>query len=226
MRGLIIIVIISALGLSFLNILSTEAQTEPQFLVTWRAGAYVSPDFGGKAMPSKGSEISASLEIIVAGKIADLSKQIIYWYLDNNFIKGGQGVKDIFFTASKPAGGNHNLRIQLPDFKGNLLIKTVDIPIVRPEVVIEAPFPNKKISGSKINLLGRPFFFNAQNQSLFDFNWTVNGLPPDTLDNPQTLEINLENSESGGVLNISLNIQNRGRTLESAFKTISLMLTK
>lgn len=177
-------------------------------------------------MPKEGSEIGASLEIFVGGKIADLSKQTIYWYLDNNFIKGGRGVQNIFFTASKPAGGDHNLRIQLPDFKGNLLIKTLDVPIVRPEVVIEAPFPDKKISGSKINLLGRPYFFNAQNRSLLDFNWTVNGQAPDKSDNPQNLEINLENSNGGGIINVSLSIQNRERTLESAFKTISLLLGK
>lgn len=177
-------------------------------------------------MPKQGSEIVASLEIVENGKIANLSKQTIYWYLDNNFIKGGQGIQDILFTASKPAGGSHNLRIQLPDFKGNPLIKTLDVPIVRPEVVIEAPYPYKKISGSKINLLGKPYFFNAQNQSIFNFNWTVNDRVPDRVGSPQNLEINLESSGGGGVLNISLDIQNQERTLESAFKTISLVFTK
>lgn len=224
MRRLIIIVIISALGFTSLNILNTGAQAEPTFLVTWKTATYTPPYFTGKVLAGAGSPLMIAFEIIENGKLVDLSRQTIYWYLDNNFVKGGQGVQNISFIADKnAAGGSHAIRIQLPDFRGDLLIKTIEVPVVQPEVVIEAPFPEKKISTSKVKLFGRPYFFNVKTPSKLNFSWKAAGEPAETSGGPESLDLTLgQNIPNGTTIPVALSINNPENIFEAASKAINL----
>src|ERR1039458_3932339 len=84
----------------FIPSAGVHAQTvsSPQFLVTWKATeSYIPPFYTWKALPTAGSNIVASVELVSGGRIINISSQNIYWYLDDVLMGGGAGVQQITF---------------------------------------------------------------------------------------------------------------------------------
>src|SRR3989344_4866664 len=105
------------------------AQTAPEFMVSWRALNFVPPEYQGKIFPINGTAIEAGFDLIDRGKIADLSKKEIRWFLDGTAIGNGIGKKTASFTVQKTANTVHNLRIEVADYNGTILRKNLAIPI-------------------------------------------------------------------------------------------------
>ena len=103
----------------------THAQTasSPQFLVTWKtSGSYIPSFYLGKALPTYGSQITASLELVSQGKILDLSNQTIYWYLEDNLVGGGVGVQQVTFPPVGEAP-NSIIVVETPEEAASLKVK-------------------------------------------------------------------------------------------------------
>ncbi len=201
----------------------TAPVTGPNILLTWSSNAYVPPGFSGKDMPTANSIITASAELVDNGKIINVSKQNIYWYQNNNFIDGGIGKQRISFSAPDVAGGTVSLRVEFPEYSKGSQLKTVNIQIARPEVVIEAPFPGGKFSSSPLTLIGQPYFFNIDSLSRLNFIWNVNGQSPQGAENPQVLNIKFGQLLSQADMAISLLAQNTDKRYQ--FETASKNLT-
>jgi hypothetical protein len=209
--------------------LTQGQQTKPKFLITWQAKSYVPPQYKGKVLPGAGSQIIASVELVDGGKLVDLSRQIIYWYANDNFVGGGEGVQTTSFNAGDNAPNTLSLRVQLPGYKNQnvLLIKTIEIPIAGPEVVIESPYPDGRFTNSPVQLKGIPYFFNVASQSDLGFTWSVNGETPPNAENPADLVVNINpDAPSGSTLNVGLTVQNPVNNSESASKIIGLTFIK
>lgn len=230
----LILIIVSGISAQFMvsSIKPSFAQSVPvsahKIFLTWRTNTYVPSGFSGKAMPTANSQITASAELIDNGKTVDLSKQNVYWYQDNNFISGGYGLQTVTFRAPDVAGGTIDLRVEFPNYSRGAQLKTVVIPIVRPEAVIESPFPNGKFSSSPVQLLGQPYFFNADTISKLNFNWTVNGQTPSGAENPQSLNVKFNTMLPDSALSVSLSVQNTdGRYQgEGASQNINLIYSQ
>jgi len=187
----------------------TNAQSAaPQMVVTWQAyGSYVPPEYGGKALPNQESELTASLEILLNGKLVDLSKQTIYWYLNNTLIGGGAGKQYIVFSPFGTAPAFLALKVELPSYNGNLLLHQIQIPLVNPKAVIDTPHPTGRFSGNPITLQGTPYFFYTSDPGTLSYAWSVNSQTSASAENPQTLQINLDPATpSGSSLGVSLTI--------------------
>ncbi len=230
----LILIIVSGISAQFMvsSVEPSFAQSvpaaAPKIFLTWRTNTYVPSGFSGKAMPTAGSQIAASAELIDNGKPVNLSKQNVYWYQDNNFIAGGYGSQAVVFRAPDVAGGTIDLRVEFPNYSKGAQLKTIAIPIVKPEAVIESPFPYGKFSSSPIQLLGQPYFFNADTISKLNFNWTVNGQAPSGAENPQNLNVKFNSMSPDSALSVSLSIQNtdsRYQT-EGASQNINLIYSQ
>lgn len=178
---------------------SAFAQTTagPQAVITWRViGGSAPSSYAGKVLPSANSAISASVAVLNNGKFVPLNNQTVYWYLDDNFIGGGTGEQIIAFGAP---GNNEtmSLRVEVPNY-GNGLMDTAYIPMVDPQVVIVAPYPNNTFTGSSVSLQAVPYFFSTTDLSQLAFSWDVNGQAVAAAENPQTLNINLSSSTPAG----------------------------
>ncbi|MEK9180480.1 MAG: hypothetical protein AAB897_03650 [Patescibacteria group bacterium] len=196
--------------------LSAQAQAQPYLWITWHAESYAPPGFGGKILPTAGSPITASFEVIGGGKPANVSAQTVYWYLNNELISNKAGTKTVKFNAPSRTSALLDLRIELPTYPGGLLLRTARIPVVSPEAVIEAPYPDKAFSGAQIKATGRPYFFNIQNISELNFSWSVDGQTPGSLERPQELIVNLDpSSPMGTAVNLALTILNAKNQAES-----------
>jgi len=196
------------------------AQTSagPQFMITWQAsGSYVPPGYIGKALPNQGSKISASVALVSNGQLVNLGKRTVYWYLNDTLIGGGIGVQNISFT---PFGGAPNfmtLKVEIPNYNGNLLLHAIQIPLVEPKAAIEAQHVNGKFSSNPLALTGTPYYFNTADPSSLTYQWSVNGQSPATAENPQTLQVNLDQgTPSGSSFAVALTIANPADTMTAA----------
>src|SRR3989344_9585493 len=197
------------LGFAANSFAQTATPSVPKLFLTWSSNTYVPPGFTGKIMPTANSEITASVELIDGGKVANLSKQNVYWYANNNFLSGGIGMQSVTFRAPDAAGGTIDLRAEVPNYSKGGQLKTISVPIVRPSVVIEPIFPSGRFSSSPLQLIGQPYFFNTTSPSRLNFAWSVNGQTPSGAENPQNLNIKFGPTMTpGSTLSVSLSVQN------------------
>lgn len=187
------------------------AATAPTFLITWKTtGSYIPSFYTGKALPTYGSKITASLELISPqGKIIDLSGQTIYWYANDNLIGGGTGVQQVTFPPIGDAPNSTNLRVTLPYYSSGYLIHAINIPMVLPEAVIYAPYPNGEFSQNPVSLEAFPYFFNISNPAGLSYAWSVNGQSGSNAENPETADVTLpQGTQSGTTVDAAVNIEN------------------
>jgi hypothetical protein len=202
-----------------------RAQTEPQIFVTWRAESYAPPAYQGKILPTAGSIITASLEVISGGRPADLSKETIYWRVNDFLVENRPGVKTISFNAPEETPDILSLEIMLPFYKDSTLLKVIQIPLVRPEAVIEAPYPGKRFSGTRLKMAGLPYFFKTNNVNSLGFSWSINGGVIIGAESPREFIVNLNpDAPVGSTLNIGLTVNNPGFAGEAA--SASTVLTR
>lgn len=212
----------------FISLKPTHAQTNassPWFLITWKTtGSYIPSFYQGKALPTYGANITASLELVSPqGKRLDLSQQTIYWYENDNLVGGGIGVQSVTFPPLGDAPNTINLRVTIPNYNGAYLVHAINIPMVLPEAVIYAPYPNGQSSQNSIGVTALPYFFNISSPSNLSYAWSVNGQNGANTENPEAAQITLpQGTPSGTGVDISLNIENPN---DSTIATASANLT-
>lgn len=212
---------------AFFSLKPAFAQTasSPTFLITWKTtGSYIPSFYQGKALPTYGSKITASLELIPPqGQILDLSGQTIYWYLNDNLVGGGVGIQQVTFSPLGDAPNTMNLRVTLPNYNGSYLVHAVNIPMVLPEAVLLAPYPNGQFSQNPISVTALPYFFNIADPLSLSYSWSVNGQNGSNAETPEEAEITLpQGTQSGTALDISLSVKNPN---DSTIATASANLT-
>ena len=213
---------------AFLFLHFVDAQTKPEFLVTWQAQNYVPDWYQGKILPISGTPVNISFELIDNGEIADLSKITIRWYVNDKLVineNNGLGIKNLKINIPDSNGMQTEIRIVVLDYLESMIDKLVYIPVVGPEAVINAPYADEKIkTGSSIFELS-PFFFNINNLSNLSVSWLMNGQKPTTADNPYVFNLNVgSETPSGTKINISASIKNILKEFESASQNLNLVI--
>lgn len=220
-------------GFLFLNFVNaqTAAQTasRPQFMASWQAQSSSPSWYQGKIFPTKGSKIDIAFELIDNGKIADLSKLKVRWYLNDKLVlneKNGLGIKSYSFNTYDYAGQDAEIRIAIIDYKGGEQIgKIITIPIVYPEAVIDAPYSNLQIKTGNIPLIAYPFFFNVLDFKKLSFNWSVNNQAAEVNDinRQQALDLNIDQkAPSDFIVDVKLSIKNLSDEMEFAGNNVKL----
>lgn len=223
--GIILFIILYSLFL----IPRVSAQMEPEFMVTWKANNYVPSDYQGKILPISGTAVDVNFEIIENGKFADLSKTEIFLYANDNLIKSGKGIKSLNFVADRTAGTSQLVEIIIPNYqpkKGESirLEKSINIPLVKPEAVIDSPYPNNKINIGLNNFRSLLYFFNIANPLTdISFQWEAAGQEiRGEVANPDLLSLEIQEFLSGQEFNLNLTASNRFEEIEFANQFITL----
>jgi hypothetical protein len=189
-----------------------QAQTvsNPDFLITWKtSGSNIPSFYVGKALPTYGSQITASLELVSGGKILNLSGQTIYWYLNDTLIGGGSGVQQVTFPPFGAPPSVLDLRVVLPNYNGSYFEHSIQIPMVNAEVVMYAPYPNGQFSNNPLTLTAIPYFFDVTDATKLSYTWTVNGITGTSAENPQQAQITLpQGTTSGASVSVSVSAEN------------------
>lgn len=201
----------------------TSAQTSPQFLVSWQAQSYVPAWYEGKIIPSAGSKVSVSFELIDGGKIVNLSQTAVRWYLGDKLVKNensGLGIKNYSFINNNYGNDSVDVRISLPDYNGNTLDKVISIPLKSPEIDLETKKYDRKLSKGDNLIIGWPFFFNTNDVKNLAFSWSAQGNGVD-LSSKNLLFFNVNigaDIQSGTSVMVQSFAQNLKNNIESARK--------
>lgn len=214
----------------FLWIHDSRAASAPYFLVTWKAQSYVPSGFEGKVLPTAGSPIVVSFDLVQDGVLVNISRETVYWYLGDTLIQSGVGIQSVFLRAPQIIGQNDiSIRIQLPNYKGgngSAAIKTLHIPSVLPEIhlIRKDKSASEFFQGNNFTLEAIPYFFNVKNLSELTFAWKANGksVADDDSEAPNILSAALSTPAPGTSVAVEVSARNPAREFESAMKSITL----
>jgi hypothetical protein len=138
-------------------------------------------------------------------------------------VGGGTGVQQVTFPPIGDAPNSVNLRVTLPNYNGAYLVHAVTIPMVLPEAVVYAPYPNGQFSQNPLTVEALPYFFSVTDPSTLAYSWSVNGQSGSNAENPETAEITLpQGTQSGTAVTVSLSVEN---AKDSTIGTASANLT-
>jgi len=204
-------------ALMLLSAAEVHAAT-PTFLITWKAsGSYAPSNYSGKILPTIGSEITASVELFSNGTKVDLSGQTIYWFLDDTALGGGTGAQTMTFPPFGQPPHTMVLRVEMPGYNGSVLIHTIGIPLVQPEVAIFAPYPGGNFSSNSVTVTALPYFFNVTSPADLSYTWAVNDQSAANAENPQVAQISLPaGTPAGSTFPVTVTVQNANDSTQAS----------
>lgn len=204
---------------------TTAAQEKNEIILTWQANNFFPSSYLGKALTTQYSPVSVAVELISAGKLTDLSKYQISWYLDGKYLSRGDGLKESVFLAKKTKGETHVVRVEIKN--GNsILTESVSVPVFAHTLVLESPYPKNIIKpNTQISLKAMPYFFNLDTFNDLSFFWQVNGEKESSgTNNALILNIGAPTNKDDSVLEIVGSTQNIKNPMEFAKQKIWLTI--
>ncbi len=219
------------LGFCFLtsNLQAVSAQTSIQFLTSWQAYSYAPSWYEGKIFPTKGTSVELSFELLDEGKIVDLSKTKVRWYVNERLAANeddGLGLKNLEIVIPDYPGHDTNVRIAIVNYLGgDTLYKNIVIPVVAPEAIIEAPYAGGEIGFGESVFKTTPFFFNVDNMDELSVEWSSEQEIKDQTAGSWFLNLSVEpTTPSGATFNLSAEIKNILDELEFAAKSFQVRI--
>jgi len=208
-----------------LSTLSVFAQFTPQFLVSWNSQSYTPNWYNGKIGATYGSSVNISFELIVGGKVADISKTGIRWYKNDKLVKNennGLGIKNYSFINNTYGEDDIEIRISIPDYKGNTLDKIIKIPVKSPEVILDTKRFDRKLSKGVNPITLWPFFFNVIDNRELSFNLSSDKGAVSNLSNNSSI-FNLELNQNA-LLDTGVRLQAIVKNIKNAMESASRMI--
>ena len=172
----ILISLLALLVVCFGVVKITKGAGASEIIVTWKTDTYAPAWFLGKILPTRNSNISAAVSVVDNGVLADLSEFEIRWDGGGEVFQSGIGLDSFNFKVPKFSSGEQSLTVSIVGYNGSNIRKTVFIPIVNPEIIIDTNLTDELVkSGGTVNIRALPFFFNVKNDSEIDLSWQING---------------------------------------------------
>ncbi|MBS3903531.1 MAG: hypothetical protein KGZ30_04140 [Anaplasmataceae bacterium] len=190
----------------------------PEVILSWKAKeSFVPQGYLGKALPSPLSMVEVKAIAIEGGRLVDLSDYQIRWFLKNYRVAQGQGLTTFTVPAPlKNTDESHDLRVEIVDYPGGAVTKSVSIPIVLPRVVLSGGSLDGSLSYGSYTVLARPYFFMAQALSDLDYQWTVDGVYRGQ-DSGGVLKLNVTGDKSrGGMVEVQVGVRSPNNPFDQA----------
>ena len=199
---------------------SFGASTDPFLYLTWKAKSYTPDNFLGKILPGANSPILVSLEAFENGKVADISGSQIKWYIDGELFSTAVGQKSFTIrTDKKPTSGVMSIRAEVLNKWKTIKMKTVDIPISPPVIILKSNYLSRTFGDNKISVSASPYFFGVIGLSDLVFSWKVNGVVVNSAENPQAVDISFnEDADPGSSVIVESSIVNPSGIREVGYK--------
>lgn len=204
--------------------LALPAFAATTFLTSWQANSSAPYFYRGKVLPTPGSEVTLTFDLLNNGQSVSLANRVVRWYLDNTLYQSGAGLKTILFTVDPLRARNYSVRISLPKYDGRTdLDEFITIPVAEPEVVIDAPYPEQQLAVGTYLFRALPYFFTATDLRTLTVTWSANGRQTTvSADTPDILELVVPPELSGQSVALGVTVKNSRRPLEFANTTVHL----
>lgn len=191
-----------------------RAQILNPVIITWQADNFYPADYAGRALPSFGTPVTVTAEVLQNNKLLDVSQANFLWYVDENLVARGVGLKQMTFNAQAGSGGYDFVRVVVQAANNNSFENSTRVYVTRPTVVLEGDFPNQTASaGSQILIQAIPYFFNITSLNDLNFSWLINNNQKQSGNDNQLL-LTINNSDAGAPLTINVSAQNSKNQLE------------
>ena len=206
--------------------LTANAQSSSSLLVTWRADAYAPSSFRGKVLPPRGGSVTATVDLLVNGKPADLSNREIRWFVDNELHQSGRNLKR--FTFAVPIQNPDEVTVKavvMETLRGNIE-RTILIPVSSPSIVIDVPTEGGYIPAASIAARALPYFFSIEKPDDLLFEWAANGSRAGNETGTPSSSITLDTSGgiSGNTVTLGVRAVNPSAAIESAQSSVTLRI--
>ncbi len=217
--GLWILFVVWILSFGFFD---ASAQQSPELLLGWKAGNSAPPDYTGKVLPVNGTRVAVGLDLLENNRLVDLASYTIRWYVDDALKQSGRGLRNFSFVADA-LGGDDEIQAVVVGYRGDDVSKTITIPIVDPELVIDAPYPGGLIGAGANPVKALLYFFDISGLDQINLTWSANGAVGEE-NASNILSLDTEGLPSGTGVKVEAQAQNIRQILERASASISLKI--
>ncbi|AKM83940.1 TPA: hypothetical protein DCZ46_01240 [Candidatus Campbellbacteria bacterium] len=206
--------------------------------IVWEGDVYTPPFYKGKALVSHRSvvKIVAIPNFIGSNKSKISDDKLMYvWKKNGNIINGSQGMgKNMLYYDMEKNFRDSVLTVEVSNSDDSIKAKSsVSIKEIKPKIVFYENDPlmgivfekalNKKtdLLKEEITVTAQPFFFSKddiKNEKL-EYKWKLNNK---ILDDVVGDFITLKKGEDKGTANLSLNIQDKNRVMQSATNILNI----
>jgi hypothetical protein len=234
--GFILLGFLLAIFLIEKNVVLAQVNKLPQsFLyLTWESDGIVPIDYQAKALPAQLAVIKVSVQPLIYSKGAYLNSDNwnYRWYIDNDLIHEGVGLKEIRFTADKFNGNSYVVKVKvLSPASSTPFEKSITINLANPLVFIKNSDTNNIIintgvvNGDVIKLEAVPFFFSSYDANKFNYKWTINNKREIDLDDKKEIFVfNLEDNLE--TFPVKLVVEDVGKFIVRAETAININFVK
>jgi len=222
------------------NLSDSISVTVSDFDLTWSASSQAPASYKGKLLPTQNSIIGVSALSSVyrpgTKTLINSDNLIFNWTVDDKFSasRSGLGKSDLVLAINDYAGAGKSIRLEIktPD-NAVSLIKSVSIPIVRPQTLIYfsdpktnlpygAALKNLIIKSINSNFIAQNYFFNAPPKDL-KWQWFINSEEVVSGDErPWLASLNLSNFSQFFSARVQVLVKNPANNLETAQSAINL----
>ena len=222
------------------NLSDSISLTVSDFDLTWSASSQAPASYKSKLLPTQNSTVSVSTLSFIyrpgTKTLVNNNNLIFNWTVDDKFLSGRSGIgkSDFIFKVNDFAGASKSIRLEIKTLDNAVsLIKSVAIPIVRPQTLIYLADPktnlpygaalkNLIIKPMNLNFIARNYFFNAQSSDL-KWQWFIDNKEVTSGgERPWLASLNLSNVNQFFSAQVQVLAKNPANDLEAAQSTINL----
>lgn len=177
--------------------------------LAWRTNTFVPADYEGKAMPIVGSTVTLTAFPEIKGEVPD---NLLYtWSIDaESRVRNTLGEQEFSFMVMKNVSSVF-VSVEVSTLNQSVTItKALNIPLVKPQILLEPGTPIFIAPGGKMELNARPYYFNIMRSTDLQYEWNFGGksalgIPPD----PNTLTLAIPSASGTGSQMLTVSAENR-----------------
>lgn len=176
-----------------------SSKTPENFIyLTWESDGMVPVEYQGKALPARFAIIKTSVQPFIysskSGGYLNSDQWTYRWYVNDNLIGEGQGLKSIRFRLKDFDKTAYTVKVSiLTSVLSQPIEKTITINLAQPAIFFRV-LGEKEIlqgqystTGNLLQLEAVPFFFGGDDPNQLHYMWRINNERVSDLDNEQIL---------------------------------------
>jgi hypothetical protein len=225
----IFIFLVAILFCGVATIFSVKAQqTSPYtILLGWETNSFYPSNYQGKPLPSDGSLVRVSLQLLKDNKIIDASAVPIKWYVNNKYFNDGVGMTNISFVADEGRGSSYSIKASVKTNE-DIINEFLTIPVVQKELIIETTAINGKIKpNSSVTFSAVPYFFNIQSLDDLTISWNIqNQKIPNEKKSTLFVQFGEPKTDSQREIQVGTSVEEKGSFFSTVENTVKIQIEK
>jgi hypothetical protein len=162
-------------GIVFLTLLFVSpAHAATRAFITWQATTAVPAGYFGRVLPNRTSPISVAVFATTDDSLVNLSKAMIKWYVNDEFLISGIGRTTISLAPENPPAKTLVVRAVIKDSEAAPSEVTASVSIPRTYPTLVVPLQQQQaLRSERLVMRAIPFFFSQTDEPL-QYRWRVN----------------------------------------------------